>query len=75
MTKPLNPAVYLNIKGTKTENNLLKAFAGASMARNKDTYFASVARKEGYDNLLQSLKVCIVKKGCTSYGKNSFISD
>ena len=35
------------IKGTETEKNLLKAFAGESQARNRYTYFASVARKEG----------------------------
>ncbi len=38
----------MNIKGTETEKNLLKAFAGESMARNKYTYFSSVAKKEGY---------------------------
>ncbi|MBN1959444.1 MAG: rubrerythrin family protein [Deltaproteobacteria bacterium] len=37
-----------NIKGTETEKNLLKAFAGESQARNRYTYFASIARKEGY---------------------------
>lgn len=36
------------LKGSKTEQNLLEAFAGESMARNKYTYFASKARKEGY---------------------------
>ena len=36
------------LKGTKTEQNLNTAFAGESMARNKYTYFASVARKAGY---------------------------
>ena len=36
------------LKGTKTEKNLLTAFAGESQARNKYTYFASVAKKEGY---------------------------
>ena len=35
------------LKGTKTEQNLLAAFAGESQARNKYTYFASVAKKEG----------------------------
>ena len=39
------------LKGTKTEKNLLEAFAGESMARNKYTYFASKARKEGYDQI------------------------
>ncbi len=38
-----------SIKGTKTENNLLAAFAGESQARNRYTYFASAARKEGYE--------------------------
>ena len=36
------------LKGTKTEKNLLEAFAGESMARNKYSYFASKARKDGY---------------------------
>ncbi|MBO5001484.1 MAG: rubrerythrin family protein [Prevotella sp.] len=37
-----------DIKGTKTEKNLQEAFAGESMARNKYTYFASKAKKDGY---------------------------
>ena len=37
--------------GTKTEKNLLEAFAGESMARNKYTYFASVAKKQGYEQI------------------------
>ena len=37
--------------GTKTEKNLLAAFAGESQARNKYTYFASVAKKEGYEQI------------------------
>lgn len=40
-----------NVKGTKTEKNLQDAFAGESMARNKYTYFASVAKKEGYEQI------------------------
>lgn len=40
-----------NIKGTKTEKNLLEAFAGESMARNKYTYYASQARKDGYEQI------------------------
>lgn len=39
------------LKGTKTEKNLMDAFAGESMARNKYTYFASKARKEGYEQI------------------------
>ena len=37
--------------GTKTEKNLQAAFAGESQARNKYTYFASVAKKEGYEQI------------------------
>jgi len=37
-----------SVKGTKTEQNLLKSFAGESQARNRYTYFAGVARNEGY---------------------------
>ncbi len=38
----------MDLKGTKTEKNLLEAFAGESMARNKYTFFASKAKKDGY---------------------------
>lgn len=38
----------MSVKGTKTEKNLLTAFAGESQARNRYTYFASQAKKEGY---------------------------
>lgn len=41
----------MNLKGTKTEANLLEAFAGESMARNKYTYYSSQARKEGYNQI------------------------
>ncbi len=40
-----------SIKGTLTEQNLLKAFAGESQARNRYTYFAKVAQKEGYEHI------------------------
>ena len=40
-----------NLKGTKTERNLMDAFAGESQARNKYTYYASKARKEGYEQI------------------------
>jgi rubrerythrin len=39
------------LKGTKTEKNLREAFAGESQARNKYTYFASMAKKEGYEHV------------------------
>ena len=38
----------MDLKGSKTEKNLMEAFAGESQARNKYTYFASKAKKEGY---------------------------
>jgi len=41
------------LKGTKTEKNLLTAFAGESQARNRYTYFASKARKEGYEQIAE----------------------
>lgn len=41
----------MDLKGTKTEKNLQSAFAGESQARNKYTYFASQARKEGYNQI------------------------
>jgi len=40
-----------SIKGSKTEQNLLKAFAGESQARNRYTYFASIAKKEGLEQI------------------------
>jgi rubrerythrin len=40
-----------NVKGTKTEKNLLAAFAGESQARNRYTYFASQAKKDGYEQI------------------------
>jgi rubrerythrin len=40
-----------NLKGTKTEENLKEAFAGESMARNNYTYYASQAKKEGYEQI------------------------
>ena len=41
----------MELKGTKTEKNLMEAFAGESQARNKYTYFASKAKKEGYEQI------------------------
>ncbi len=40
-----------DLKGSKTEKNLMEAFAGESQARNKYTYFASKAKKEGYEQI------------------------
>ena len=41
----------MNLKGSKTEKNLMDAFAGESQARNKYTYYASKAKKEGYEQI------------------------
>ena len=41
----------MELKGSKTEQNLMTAFAGESQARNKYTYFASKAKKEGYEQM------------------------
>lgn len=41
----------MSIKGTKTEQNLLKSFAGESQARSRYTFFASIAKKEGYEQV------------------------
>jgi rubrerythrin len=40
-----------SVKGSQTEKNLLASFAGESQARNRYTYFASVAKKEGYEQI------------------------
>ena len=41
----------MGVKGTQTEQNLLKAFAGESQARNRYTFYASIAKKEGYEQI------------------------
>ncbi len=41
----------MKLKGSKTEQNLMTAFAGESQARNKYTYFASKAKKDGYEQI------------------------
>ena len=43
--------IYMELKGSKTEANLLAAFAGESQARNKYTYYASKAKKDGYEQI------------------------
>ena len=43
----------MELKGSRTEQNLLTAFAGESQARNKYTYFASIAKKEGYEQIAE----------------------
>jgi len=41
----------MKLKGSETEKNLLKAFAGESQARNRYTYFSSAARNEGFEQI------------------------
>ena len=61
----------MELKGSKTEQNLMTAFAGESQARNKYTYFASKARKVGMNKLQQFLKKrLIMKKSMQNYGLN-----
>ena len=48
---PDKEEMNMELKGSKTEKNLMTAFAGESEARNKYTYFASVAKKEGYEQI------------------------
>ena len=46
----------MNLKGTQTEQNLLKAFAGESQARNRYSYFAAIAKNEGFEQNNDMLK-------------------
>jgi rubrerythrin len=48
---PLRSVILMDFKGSQTEKNLLTAFAGESQARNRYTFFASVAKKEGYEQI------------------------
>jgi len=50
-----------SIKGTQTEKNLLIAFAGESQARNRYTYFSSVAKKEGFQSSFFTFKLSLIK--------------
>ena len=51
--KRIKEEYIMELKGSKTEKNLQTAFAGESQARNKYTYFASVAKKEGYEQIAE----------------------
>jgi rubrerythrin len=51
MNFKLKEVLNMELKGSKTEKNLLKSFAGESQARNRYTFFASVAKKEGYEQI------------------------
>ena len=61
----------MELKGSKTEQNLMTAFAGESQARNKYTYFASKAKKEGYEQIAAiSKKQLTMKKNMQKFGLN-----
>ena len=56
-------------KGTKTEKNLMDALAGESIARNKYTFFADVAKNEGYEQIYKlNLKTAGNERGMLNYG-------
>ena len=58
----------MELKGSKTEQNLMAAFAGESQARNKYTYFASVAKKEGYEQIAAIFTQLKMKKNMQKCG-------
>ena len=61
----------MELKGTKTEQNLMTAFAGESQARNKYTYFASKAKKEGYEQIARLfLETADNEKNTPNFGSN-----
>ena len=61
----------MELKGSKTEQNLMTAFAGESQARNKYTYFASKAKRTAMSRLLKFLKrPLIMKKSMQKSGSN-----
>ena len=59
--------------GTKTEKNLMEAFAGESMARNKYTFFAEAARKEGLEQIAAMKKQLIKKNNMLKCGLPHFM--
>lgn len=61
----------MELRGSKTEKNLWEAFAGESQARNKYTFFASKAKKEGYEQLAAILtKPPTTRKNTPRSGSN-----
>lgn len=63
----------MELKGSKTEANLLAAFAGESQARNKYTYYASKAKKDGYVQIAKILKRPQTTKRSTQKSGGSFL--
>ena len=54
----------MELKGSKTEANLMAAFSGESEARNKYCYFASTAKKEGYEQIRYFLETADNERTC-----------
>ena len=62
----------MNLKGTKTEKNLMAAFSGESEARNKYTYYASKAKRTGLFKLLSFLRrLHLTKRSTQRFGSSS----
>ena len=60
----------MELKGSKTEKNLMEAFAGESQARNKYTYFASKAKKEGYEQIAAIFQETADNEKAAAEGEN-----
>lgn len=61
----------MDLKGSKTEKNLMAAFAGESQARNKYTYYASRAKKDGFEQIANIFwKPLTMKKNMQKFGLN-----
>ena len=66
----------MELKGSKTEQNLMAAFAGESQARNKYTYYASKAKKEGYEQIAAIFEeTANNEKNMLNYGLNNYIME
>ena len=66
----------MELKGSKTEANLLAAFAGESQARNKYTYYASKAKKEGYEQIAEIFEEpANNEKNMLNYGLKHYIME
>lgn len=64
----------MELKGSRTEANLMAAFAGESQARNKYTYYASKAKKDGYEQIAAILKkLPIMKKNMQRCGLKNYM--
>ena len=64
----------MDLKGSRTEANLMAAFSGESMATNKYTYFASKAKKDGYQQIAAILKRLRPTRGSMQRCGTSFLA-